>query len=457
MNKVPMKVEGARAVVVGMARSGVAAVELLMEQGARVTAVDQAPVSNARLAELGVSVQPQGASAFERADLMVLSPGVPADLDFAEGARRRGIPVVGDLELASWFLKGEIIGITGSNGKTTTTAMTGHILKASGIPVQVGGNIGTPPASLVKTSRAGQWNVLELSSFQLETISSFRAHIAAALNVTPDHLDRHYTFEQYAAAKARLFENQRADDFAVLNADDLVAGGYVKSTAAKSIFFSATRQIESGAWLAYSLLMIGAYTRRKDIIMLEGDPLMPASEVPLRGVHNLENTMAAAIMARLAGATHEQIRTAVMSFPGVEHRLEFVRELDGVAWYNDSKATNVDATLKALAAFPDGLWVILGGKDKNSDYRPLAAAMKEKTRGALLIGAAADKIEDHLQGVVSTVKCGTLEGAVRHAHASARPGDTVLLAPACASFDQFENFEHRGREFKRLVGELGKH
>jgi UDP-N-acetylmuramoylalanine--D-glutamate ligase len=445
MNKVPIKVEGARAVVVGMARSGVAAVELLMEQGARVTAVDQASVTNARLAELGVSVQPQEASAFERADLVVLSPGVPADLDLAEQARRRGVPVVGDLELASWFLKGEIIGITGSNGKTTTTAMTGHILKASGIPVQVGGNIGTPPASLVKTSRAGQWNVLELSSFQLETIASFRAHVGAALNVTPDHLDRHYTFEKYAAAKARLFENQRADDFAVLNADDPVTRGYAKGAAANPMFFSSTGKIESGACLD------------GDGIVLDGQRLMPASGVPLRGVHNLENTMAGAIMARLAGATHEQIRTAVMSFPGVEHRLEFVREIDGVAWYNDSKATNVDATLKALAAFPDGLWVILGGKDKNSDYRPLAAAMKEKTRGALLIGAAADKIEDHLQGVVSTVKCGTLEGAVRHAYASARPGDTVLLAPACASFDQFENFEHRGREFKRLVGELGKH
>jgi len=437
-----MKVEGARAVVVGMARSGVAAVELLMEMGARVTAVDQSVASNPRLVELGVSVLPQDSAAFEGADLVVLSPGVPADLEVLQAVRAKGIPVVGDLELASWFLKGEIIGITGSNGKTTTTAMTGHILKASGIPVQVGGNIGTPPASMVRTSRAGQWNVLELSSFQLETISEFRAHVGAALNVTPDHLDRHYTFEKYATAKARLFENQRADDFAVLNADDPVTRGYAQAASGKSMFFSSIHKVASGAWLD------------RDRIVLDDWTLMPAGEVPLRGVHNLENTMAAAIMARLAGATHEQIRAAVMSFPGVEHRLEFVSELDGVAWYNDSKATNVDATLKALAAFPGGLWVILGGKDKNSDYRPLATAMKEKTRGVLLIGAAADKIENHLQGEVSTMKCGTLEGAVRHAHASARTGDTVLLAPACASFDQFENFEHRGREFKRLVNAL---
>jgi UDP-N-acetylmuramoylalanine--D-glutamate ligase len=312
--------------------------------------------------------------------------------------------------------------------------------------VQVGGNIGTPPASMVKTSRDGQWNVLELSSFQLETISTFRAHIGAALNVTPDHLDRHYTFEKYAAAKARLFEKQRADDFAVLNADDPVTSGYAEHTAAKSMLFSSTSKVESGAWLDHHQ------------IILDNQPLMAAEEVPLRGVHNLENTMAAAIIARLAGVTHEQIRAAVMSFPGVEHRLEFVRDLDGVAWYNDSKATNVDATLKALAAFPGGLCVILGGKDMNSDYRPLAAAMKEKSRGVLLKAAAADKIENHLHGTlhgdVSTVTCGTLEGAVRHAYASARSGDTVLLAPACASFDQFENFEHRGREFKRLVNAL---
>jgi len=453
-----MKVEGARAVVVGMARSGVAAVELLMEQGARVTAVDQSVASNPKLVELGVSVQRQDSAAFEDADLVVLSPGVPADLDLLQAVRAKGIPVVGDLELASWFLKGEIIGITGSNGKTTTTAMTGHILKASGIPVQVGGNIGTPPASMVRTSRAGQWNVLELSSFQLETLSlsgsSFRAHIGAALNVTPDHLDRHYTFEKYAAAKARLFENQRADDFAVLNADDPVTSGYSGRTAAKSMFFSSTSKAEPGAYRAFSLWILGGVSHKREVIMLDESPLMASEEVPLRGVHNLENTMAAAIMARLAGATHEQIRTAVMSFPGVEHRLEFVRDLDGVAWYNDSKATNVDATLKALAAFEGGLWVILGGKDKNSDYRPLAAAMKEKTRGVLLIGAAADKIENHIHGAVSIVKCGTLEGAVRHAHTSARTGDTVLLAPACASFDQFENFEHRGREFKRLVTAL---
>jgi UDP-N-acetylmuramoylalanine--D-glutamate ligase len=395
--------------------------------------VDQKPVTG-----LSVEVRPQARESFAGADLVVLSPGVPADLDVLP----RDVRTIGDLELASWFWKGEVIGITGSNGKTTTTALTGHILASCGIAAQVGGNIGTPPASLVAASREGQWNVLELSSFQLETIESFRAHIGACLNVTPDHLDRHHTFERYAAAKARLFENQTAGDFAVLNADDRVAARYAAATAATPVWFSGTLQVERGAWIA------------DHHILLDGEPLMMASEVPLRGAHNLENTMAAALIARLAGASPGGIREAVMSFPGVEHRLEFVRELDGVAWFNDSKATNVDASLKAIAAFEGRLWIILGGQDKNSDYTPLAAALQGKARGALLIGAAADKIARRL-GDVPASRCGTLEAAVHEARRRARPGDTVLLAPACASFDQFENFEHRGREFKRLVAESG--
>jgi UDP-N-acetylmuramoylalanine--D-glutamate ligase len=432
-----MKLEGAKVVVVGMARSGVAAVELLREKGAMVRAVDQKPV-----AIEGISVEQQCDAAFADADLIVLSPGVPADLSELSAARQRGVKVIGDLELASWFLKGEIVGITGSNGKTTTTALTGHILKESGIAAQVGGNIGTPPASMVATSRPDQFNVLELSSFQLETTESFRAHIGAALNVTPDHLDRHYTIENYAEAKARLFVNQQEGDDAVLNHDDAITRAYASITKGQVVWFSSTHIVGRGAYLDGSR------------ILLDTEPLMDASEVPLRGVHNLENTMAAAAIAKLAGATHTQIRAAVMTFPGVEHRLEFVLNRNGVAWYNDSKATNVDAALKAVAAFPGGLWIILGGKDKNSDYTPLAAPLKEKARAALLIGAAAEKIRAQLGGEVRTIACHTLDAAVREARARATSGDTVLLAPACASFDQFENYEHRGREFKRLVGEF---
>ena len=429
-----MKLTGAKVVVVGMARSGVAAVELLREKGANVRAVDQNPT--------GAGVEPQTEASFADAELIVLSPGVPADLVILEGARRRGVRVIGDLEFASWFLQGEIIGITGANGKTTTTALTGHILKQSGIPVQVGGNIGTPPAALVKTSRPGQWNVLELSSFQLETTDTFRAHIGAALNVTPDHLDRHGTLERYADAKGRLFIQQTGGDHKVLNADDPICQAFARRGEGAVVWFSSTREVSPGAFLANSE------------IVLNGTVVMKAAEVPLRGVHNLENTMAAAAMASLAGATHAQIRAAVMTFPGVEHRLEFVRRLAGVDWYNDSKATNVDATLKAIAAFAGGLWVILGGKDKNSDYSLLADPLRAKAHGALLIGAAADKIEVQLRGAVPLVRSGTIEAAVAEAHSRAKSGDTVLLAPACASFDQFENFEHRGREFKRLVQQL---
>ncbi len=437
-----MKLEGTNVVVVGMARSGIAAAELLMERGALVTKVDK----NASQPDVGQDVVPQTESAFAHAQLIVLSPGVPADLPELEPARQRGVPVIGDLELASWFLEGRIIGITGSNGKTTTSALTGHILQSSGIAAQVGGNIGTPPASMVKTSRADQWNVLELSSFQLETIQTFRANIGAVLNITPDHLDRHYTFERYAAAKARVFENQRAGDFAVLNADDPATRDLAAGQAGKTFWFSSVADangltVPPGAWIEGTQIVIG------------GQPLMKTCEVPLRGRHNLENTMAAALIAGLAGATREKIRAAVASFPGVEHRLEFVRELNGIAWYNDSKATNVDATLKAIDAFPGGLWVILGGKDKNTDYSPLAEPLREKARAVLLIGAAAEKIENQLHGAVPMIACGTLDTAVAEARARARPGDTVLLAPACASFDQFENFEHRGREFKRLVEE----
>ena len=437
-----LELEAARVVVVGMARSGVAAVELLLEKGSRVTAVDQNPVDNTRLRELGVAVAPQTGAAFAAADLVVLSPGVPAGAPVVEDARRRGIPVIGDLELASWFLQGDIIGITGANGKTTTTALTGHVLAAAGVSAQVGGNIGTPPASMVKTSRPGQWNVLELSSFQLETISTFRARIAAALNVTPDHLDRHETMEKYAAAKGRLFENQQAGDFAVLNADDPWTRSYAGRGRGSAVWFSSTRKTGPGAWL------------EDGRIMLLDEVLMDQSEVPLRGLHNLENTMAAALVAHLAGVPRPAIRTAVRSFPGVEHRLEFVRSLAGVEWFNDSKATNVDATLKALAAFHGGLWVILGGKDKNSDFRPLAEPLSKRARAVLLIGAAAPKIAEQLRGSVELIACGTIAAAVEVAHARARPGDTVLLAPACASFDQFENFEHRGQVFKKLVQAL---
>jgi UDP-N-acetylmuramoylalanine--D-glutamate ligase len=434
------KLQGVRAVVVGMGLSGVAAVKLLRLQGAGVRAVDEKQKGEIE----GVTVEPQTEAAFREAELVVLSPGVPADLDLLMPVRARGIPVIGELELAAPFLEGPTIGITGTNGKTTTTALTGHILREAGIACQVGGNIGTPPAEMVTTSRPDQWNVLELSSFQLETIETFRAHIAACLNVTQNHLDRHHSFENYANAKARLFETQQAGDFAVLNADDPACYEYSRSTRAEVRWFSLEYAANPGAWLDDGTLI------------LDGEPLLEAQQVPLRGRHNIANTMAASIVAHLAGAPRAKIAAAVRTFPGVEHRLEFVREIAGVAYYNDSKATSVDATLKAIDAFPGGLWIILGGKDKDSDYTVLREPLRAKARTALLIGAAAPKIARHLGDAVPVVTCGTLAAAIDHASHSAASGDTVLLAPACSSFDQFENYEHRGRVFKELVHALAK-
>jgi UDP-N-acetylmuramoylalanine--D-glutamate ligase len=430
-----------------MAQSGLAVVEFLLGRGAVVRAVDSRPLAELKdagpeLRRLGVPFAVQSAAALEGVDSIVVSPGVPADLPELEAARARGVPVVGEVELASEFLQGPVIGITGANGKTTTTALTGHILRESGVPVQVGGNIGTPVTGMIATSRAEQWNVLELSSFQLETIVRFRARIGVCLNVTPDHLDRHHTFENYANAKAHLFETQAAGDSAVLNADDASCMDYGRRNRARVMWFSTVRSLSPGLY---------ADDRR---LYFDGQPFLDIAAIPLRGRHNVENTLAAAGAAHLAGAPLEAIAAAVGTFPGVEHRLEFVRTLGGVAFYNDSKATNVDATLKAIDAFPGRLWIILGGKDKGSDYTVLRKPLAEKAHAALLIGAAAPKITAHLGDAVRLIQAKTLEAALRTAFGEARPGDTVLLAPACASFDQFDNYEHRGRVFKSIVAAL---
>jgi UDP-N-acetylmuramoylalanine--D-glutamate ligase len=434
-----MELAGKQVVVVGMGKSGIAAVKLLLEHGAKVRAVDE----KAHEPVLGIAVEPQEEKSFEKAELVVISPGVPADLEILKHVCKRAVPVIGELELAGTFLQGPTIGITGTNGKTTTTALTGHLLRESGIACQVGGNIGTAPAAMIETSRPDQWNVLELSSFQLETIQTFRADIAVCLNVTQNHLDRHHSLDTYVAAKRRLFETQQPGDFAVLNADDRVCDQYAGSTRAEVRWFSLEYASNPGAWLD------------NDTLILDGKPLLEAPQIPLRGRHNIANTMAASIVAHLAGAPLAKIAAAVRTFPGVEHRLEPVREIAGVAYYNDSKATSVDATLKAIDAFSGGLWIILGGKDKGSDYTVLREPLRAKARAALLIGAAAQKIADHLNGAVPVIQCGTLQSAVEQAHRSAQPGDTVLLAPACASFDQFSSYEHRGQVFKELVNNLG--
>jgi len=441
------ELKGVKTLVVGMKKSGMATVELLVREGATVRAtdlkpLDELPEARDLLARLNVPFAQQTPEVFEGCGTIVLSPDVPADLPPLEEARRRGVLVIGEVELAAPFLEGRTIGITGSNGKTTTTSLIGHILREAGLPVQVGGNIGTPVTAMVENSRPGGWNVLELSSFQLETICEFRAHIGLALNVTQNHLDRHHTFERYAAAKGRLFENMRPGDFAVLNAEDPVTAAYAEHTAATPQWFSSRRKVTPGASLC------------ADKLILDGKLLMPAGEIPIRGRHNVENVLAASIAAARAAVSREQIAAAVRTFRAVEHRLEFVRNVGGIDFYNDSKATSVDATLKAIDAFEGGLWVILGGKDKGLDYSLLRAPLAAKAHAAVLIGAAARKIADQLQGAVPLVDAGTLDAAIAHSYCNGHPGDTVLLAPACASFDQFKSYEHRGEVFKQIVNQL---
>jgi UDP-N-acetylmuramoylalanine--D-glutamate ligase len=443
---------GKRVLVVGLARTGEVAALFSAAHGAIVTATDQKPAQElretaARLRRAGIKLELGGHNpgAFLEQDLIIVSPGVPAHLPFFEAARLRGIPVWSEIELAWRILRGTLVAITGSNGKTTTTALIAHILKTAGMPALIGGNIGTPLLSLVEPSQDSSVTVAELSSFQLETIEAFRPDIGVLLNLTPDHLDRHGSFEEYASAKMRIFENQLERDAAVLNADDPEVTRRMPSRP-RIYWFSRLKRVAAGAFL------------RDNEIVFRGDeketPVARRDEIPLRGEHNVENVLAACAAAFLAGADPGAISSGVRTFKAVEHRLEFVAEIGGVVFYNDSKATNVDATLKAVEAFPGSLIVILGGKDKGSPYAPLREPLRQRARMAILIGAAARKIAAELRDAVPVKHAKTLDRALEVAMAHAKPGDTVLLAPACSSFDQFENYEHRGRVFKELVGKL---
>ncbi|HEY7826572.1 MAG TPA: UDP-N-acetylmuramoyl-L-alanine--D-glutamate ligase [Candidatus Acidoferrales bacterium] len=443
---------GKRMLVVGVARTGVAVSLFSAGYGAVVTATDEKPEAElgpapARLREAGVTLAlgAHDSSIFLDQDLIILSPGVPAHLPALDQARARGIAVWSEIELAWRFLRGKLVAITGSNGKTTTTSLVAHILKTAKIPTLVGGNIGTPLLALVESSSDSTVTVAELSSFQLETTDSFRPEIGVLLNLTPDHLDRHASFEEYASAKLRIFENQLDRDAAILNADDPEVARRAPSKP-HVFWFSRLKRVAAGAFL-HDDQIIFRNEGSEDVVARRED-------IPLRGNHNLENILAACAAAALAGASPAAIASGVKSFQGVEHRLEFVAEIAGVQFYNDSKATNVDATVKALEAFPGPLLVILGGKDKGSSYAPLRDLLHQRARMALLIGAASEKIAAELGDAVSVARAGTMARAVEEAMNAAQPGDVVLLAPACSSFDQFENYEHRGRVFKELVAAL---
>jgi UDP-N-acetylmuramoylalanine--D-glutamate ligase len=443
---------GKKVLVVGLGKSGLAAAMFLRRRSAHVT------VSDIRSAEAlakdipalldeGINVEAggHGLLTFRRQDLIVVSPGVPLDTPEIVQARSFGLPIIGELELAARFLRGKTLAITGSNGKTTTTTLLGEILKDAGLPTIVGGNIGVPVVALIDESTPDTWSVLEVSSFQLESTQEFHPAIAVILNITPDHLDRHGTFENYALAKERIFARQTAQDYLVLNSDNARTAEAASRAPSQVYCFSIESTVKKGAWVENGTVVF----RISEAAPAE--TILPLASIPLKGTHNVENVLAAVCAARLAGVPAASIRATVERFHAVEHRLEYVATRNGVEFYNDSKATNVDATIKAITAFPGGIHLILGGKDKNSDYTALAPYLRERVRAVYTIGSAAQKIESQLRNVVPIHSSETLARAVQTAASEAASGEIVLLAPACSSFDQFENYEHRGRVFKELV------
>lgn len=446
-----MDLKDKKVLVVGLGKSGVSVTRFLVSKGARVTVTDLADADrlapSIRRLEVPVELRlgEHREADFLSADCIVVSPGVPATLPLLASARRRGVEVIGEIELAFRFLDSSIIGVTGSNGKTTTTTLIGEILEHAGQSCFVAGNIGRPLTdALLDEGARAPLLVVELSSFQLEAIESFRCHIAVFLNLTPDHLDRHADTEEYFTAKKRIFLNQETDDWAVLNQDDPVLRHL--EVRADRFPFSLEGALTIGTFLKDGQLWISSPERKTRF--------MQASEVRLRGRHNLSNVLAASSAAFLAGVRPSVIAEAVRNFRGVEHRLELVRRLDDVDYYNDSKATNVDSAVKAIEAFDSPLVLVMGGLDKGGDFAGLRQLIAGRVRRLILIGKAAGKIQDQLGEIAPVSRADTLEEAVGEARVHAQPGDVVLLAPGCASFDMFKNYEERGRVFKEAVLEL---
>lgn len=376
---------------------------------------------------------------FRSADEIVVSPGVPLDIGPLAEARRSGVSVVSEVEAAFRYLEGDLVAVTGSNGKTTTTSLVGHILQQGSRRVQVGGNIGTPLSALVDSSRRETINVIEVSSFQLDGVRTFHPHVGLLLNVTPDHLDRYPDFEAYRRSKLRLFESQSDEDYAVVNRDDPNVFPLPADVRSRRREFSLRRDLDQGACF------------RNGFLVVDRNPVLAGAEVPLRGVHNLENILAALLVAGIYGIDREDAARAIRSFRPVAHRLEPVGSIGGVEFVNDSKATNVDSAIKAVESFSSPVVVILGGTDKGGSLEPLVEAMKQRVRHAVLIGAAADRFERAISGAFPTSRGRSMSEAVRLAIDSARSGDVVLLAPACASFDMYNNYEERGNDFRNVV------
>jgi len=437
-----------RVTVVGMARSGIAAARALHALGARVTITDKKPLD-----QLAEQVRALGTSAiaveagghpdriFTEADLIVLSPGVPK-IPQVLAARRRGIRVISELELGWSLSDAPFAGITGTNGKSTVTTLVGLMLKKAGKRTLVAGNIGNALTEEPGALRGQDWIVVELSSFQLEDIETFRPRVAAVLNLTQDHLDRYADIASYGEAKARIFEKQQRDDVLVLNFDDPLVRAMASRAISQVVPFSRSEKHRAGAYVEQGVLMV------------RSDRICPVDEILIKGVHNLENAMAASAVALAAGADPSSVAAVLREFPGLEHRLEVVREKDGVTYINDSKGTNVGAVVKSVEGFSRPVILIAGGLDKGSDFSPLAGLFRDKVKLLILIGKAADKMEKALGASTETVFAKTLQDAVRRAAERAVSGDVVLLSPACASFDMFKDFEDRGRQFKEAVRKL---
>jgi UDP-N-acetylmuramoylalanine--D-glutamate ligase len=451
-----LKIAGRKALVIGAARSGIASARFLTGRGATVALNDRKPLNEWSQAALDLKTEGVGliegdppSWLLDQIDLLVVSPGVPTKAIPIRYAERRGVEVIGEIELASRFLRGRTVAITGTNGKTTTTTLIGQMLKDGGLHVQVGGNIGTALISMVESSREDGWNVVELSSFQLETIVEFHPTVAAVLNVTPNHMDRYESLMDYAAAKHRIFTNQTAGDVAILNADDEIVSSWASGLRAHVVQFSVQRELDEGMLL-----------RGRDLVSKTADGervVMTRDDLRLRGTHNVENVLAAVAAGLACGVAPESLRETVRNFYPVEHRLEEVAEISGVRFFNDSKATSVDATIKALEAFADDpgkVVLILGGLGKEAPYAPLASLVKERVRKMILIGKDAPQIESELGSVAPFDYAASMGEAVQRGFSAAHSGDTVLLAPACASFDMFDSFEHRGRVFKDAVSSL---
>ena len=443
-------VRGRSVVVLGAARSGVAVAELLVRRGARVTLSEARTSFDAmdRLRDAGVQLETGGhtLSTLRGADLIVASPGVPLEQPAVEAARRAGVEIIGELELASRWLRGRVIAVTGTKGKSTTTTLIGRMLEADGRPVLVGGNIGVPLSAQVDASTPDTVHVVEASSFQLETTTTFKPWIALWLNLADDHLDRHPDMASYAAAKARVLANQDAGDTAVLNADDPVVVAQSATTAAQRVWFSPSGRISEG------FVVDGAWIVRRTATGRE--PLVPTAAVELAGRHMLDNVTAAVAVCSVAGVTTAAMTQALRGFRGLEHVMEPAGQIGGVRFVNDSKATNVEAARRSIESFPRGVVAIIGGRFKGGQLQDLAPALRAHGTAVIAIGDAAPLVVEALGSVVPVTVAGSIQEAVERAYAQALPEGVVLLAPACASFDWFRDYAERGRAFKAEVERL---